>query len=62
MFSGLALMQLIGPMKLLAADVMYVLIATVGVWFVSKVRCKDLCSSTRLGSRGSGVAGVECRV
>ena len=39
-FGGMALWQLMGPMKLLAVDVVYVVIACVGSCIISKVRCK----------------------
>ena len=39
-FGGLALWQVIGPMKLLAMDLVYVAIVGVVLWMVSKVRCK----------------------
>lgn len=39
-FGGLALWSVIGPIKLLALDGLYVIVASVGLWLVSKVRCK----------------------
>ena len=39
-FGGMALWSIMGPMKLLALDVVYVLIVGVVLWIVSKVRCK----------------------
>lgn len=37
---GLALWSVMGPMKLLAVDMVYVVIASVSVWGVSRIRCK----------------------
>lgn len=39
-FGGLALCSVMGPMKLLALDVVYVVITCVGSCIISKVRCK----------------------
>lgn len=39
-FGGLALWSVMGPMKLLAVDMVYVVIASVSVWGVSRIRCK----------------------
>ena len=39
-FCVLALWQVIGPMKLLALDVLYVVLVGLVLWMVSKVRCK----------------------
>ena len=39
-FGGMALCSVMGPMKLLAVDMVYVVIASVVMWVVSKVRCK----------------------
>lgn len=39
-FGGLALCSVMGPMKLLALDVVYVVITCVGSCVISKVRCK----------------------
>lgn len=39
-YGGLALWSVIGPMKLLALDVVYVVITCVGSCIISKVRCK----------------------
>lgn len=40
LFAGLALSQMVGPIKLLALDGLYVIVASVGLWIVSRVRCK----------------------
>ena len=41
LFAGLALSQIVGPIKLFALDGLYVIVASVGLWIVSsKVRCK----------------------
>jgi hypothetical protein len=40
MFSALALWSVMGPMKLLAVDVVYVLIVWVILWIVGKVQGK----------------------
>ena len=40
LFAGLALSQMVGPIKLLALDGLCVIVASVGLWLVSKVRCK----------------------
>ncbi len=39
-FGGLALWSVMGPMKLLTVDMVYVAIASVSVWGVSRIRCK----------------------
>lgn len=39
-FGGMALCSVMGPMKLLAVDMVYVVIASVSVWDVSRIRCK----------------------
>ena len=39
-FGGLALWSVMGPMKLLALDLVYVVITCVGSCIISKVRCK----------------------
>jgi predicted deacetylase len=39
-FGGLALWQLMGPMKLLAVDLVYVATVWVILWIISKLRCK----------------------
>lgn len=39
-FSALALWSVMGPMKLLALDLVYVVIVGVVLWIVSKVRCR----------------------
>ena len=39
-FGGMALCSVMGPMKLLALDLVYVVIASVSVWGVSRIRCK----------------------
>lgn len=40
LFAGLALSQMVGPIKLLALDGLYVIVASVGSCVISKVRCK----------------------
>lgn len=39
-FGGLALCSVVGPMKLLALDGLYVIVACVGLWIVSRVKGK----------------------
>lgn len=40
LFGGLALLQMVGPIKLLALDMVFVLLAWIGLWGISQMVCK----------------------
>jgi predicted deacetylase len=44
LFAGLALSQMVGPIKLFALDGLYVIVASVGLWIVNRVKGKKSCS------------------
>ena len=44
LFAGLALFQMVGPIKLLALDGLYVIVASVGLWIVNRVKGKKSSS------------------
>ena len=44
LFAGLALSQMVGPIKLLALDGLYVIVASVGLWILNRVKGKKSSS------------------